>query len=34
MADAGFGDRQGYGSLGQEPFRLGAPRLLLVATRV
>lgn len=31
---AGFGDVQAYGSLGQEPFRLGSQRLLLVATKV
>jgi SAM-dependent methyltransferase len=29
---AGFHDLQGYASLDQEPFRLGSPRLLLVAT--
>jgi SAM-dependent methyltransferase len=33
LADAGFTDVQGYGSLEREPFRLGSPRLLLLATR-
>jgi SAM-dependent methyltransferase len=30
---AGFGGFESFGSLEQEPFKLGAPRLLLVATR-
>jgi hypothetical protein len=30
---AGFRDLQGFSSLTEEPFRLRAPRLLLVATK-
>jgi SAM-dependent methyltransferase len=33
FADAGLGDFEGYGSLNEEPFRLGSQRLFLVATR-
>jgi SAM-dependent methyltransferase len=32
--EAGLEGCEGYGSLDQEPFRLGSPRLLLVATKV
>lgn len=31
--DAGFRDCEGFGTLTQEPFRLGSPELLLTATR-
>jgi hypothetical protein len=31
--EAGFTDLRGYGTLAQEPFRLGSQRLLLVGTR-
>ncbi len=34
LEDAGFGDCEGYSSLSQEPFKLGSPRLLLVASKV
>jgi SAM-dependent methyltransferase len=34
LSEAGFGDFQAFGSLAEEPYRLGSPRLLLVATRV
>jgi SAM-dependent methyltransferase len=33
LQDAGLTDCEGYGSLNQEPFRLGSPRLLLAATK-
>jgi SAM-dependent methyltransferase len=33
LAEAGFADAQGYGSLAREPFRLGSNRLLMVATK-
>jgi SAM-dependent methyltransferase len=33
LADAGFEGFQAYGSVGQEPFRLGSHSLVLVATR-
>lgn len=33
LQQSGFSECQGYGSLPEEPFRLGSPRLLLVATR-
>jgi SAM-dependent methyltransferase len=34
MGDAGFGDIEGFGSLAEEPFRLGSPRLYLSATKI
>jgi SAM-dependent methyltransferase len=33
LEQAGFGDLQAYGSFAKEPFRLGSPRLVAVATR-
>jgi SAM-dependent methyltransferase len=33
LAEAGFASWQAYGSLNEEPFQLGAKRLLLVATK-
>ena len=33
MSDAGFGGFQTYGSLQGEPYRLGSPRLFVVATK-
>jgi SAM-dependent methyltransferase len=33
LREAGFSEPEGYGSLAREPFKLGSPRLLLVATR-
>jgi SAM-dependent methyltransferase len=33
LEEAGFTHFEGYGSLGQEPFQLGSPRLYLVATK-
>jgi SAM-dependent methyltransferase len=33
LEEVGFGDCAGYSSVTQEPFRLGSPRLLLVATK-
>jgi SAM-dependent methyltransferase len=33
LEQAGFADMQGYGSLSDEPFRLGSRQLLLVATK-
>jgi hypothetical protein len=34
LGDAGFGDIEGLGSLAEEPFRLGSPRLYLSATKI
>ncbi len=33
LRNAAFTDVQGYGSFKREPFRLGSPRLLLIATK-
>lgn len=33
LEEAGFASPQGFGSLGKEPFRLGAPGLFLVSTK-
>ena len=33
MSDAGFGGFQNFGSVAGEPYRLGSPRLFVVATR-
>ena len=33
LADAGFGDFETYGSIRGEPFRLGSPTLLVVASK-
>ncbi len=33
LADAGFGDFKMSGSVGSEPYRLGSPRLFVVATK-
>ena len=33
LSDAGFGGLQTYGSLDGEPYRLGSPRLFVVATK-
>ena len=34
LEDAGFGECEGYDSVSQEPFKLGAPRLTMVATKM
>jgi SAM-dependent methyltransferase len=33
LVEVGFGDLTAYGSLTQEPFKLGSPRLYIVATK-
>jgi hypothetical protein len=33
LGDAGFGDFETYGSIRGEPFRLGSPTLLVVASK-